>query len=495
VRRTWSVVPERHRFDPRRWGPRVLDVRSSGSERRSRSERLPRSRTRTWSEPPSWAIAGVAAGSLLLTTFSPGPAPPSTPAAVPVTSPATLQTPAPTEGRIAASDTPVPPQLSALLDVDHGDAFGDTGRVGIPELEAARDLTPFRTSSIPGVADDDLATADLVVRAAEDGTFDLDELDDAFASALHVAAGVEFTATGTADGPGEVTEELQVLGADGPQLRPLTPEVTASADPVWERFAEGEALVTHEAAERLGLELGDDLELHVGDGAPVTIRAGAFAANGEPALADVVVPLDVAADLGSTEPDLLIVTATDDVLALADELGDATGGDVDVVNPPAPAVSDERRTEGTPSGDIEGFSYTSRSDGRITIHGDWVERNIVRVPVPGMGTTQCHRVMVPQLYAAIEELIDRGLYDHLDPSQFAGCFVARHIDWRPDRPLSMHAWGLAIDFNARDNPLGATPTMDPRVVEVFERWGFDWGGRWSRPDGMHFELARIVPVD
>jgi hypothetical protein len=111
-----------------------------------------------------------------------------------------------------------------------------------------------------------------------------------------------------------------------------------------------------------------------------------------------------------------------------------------------------------------------------------------------MPATSCHRAMVPQLFAAVDELIELELYDHLDPSQFAGCFVPRHIDRDPSRGLSMHAWGLAIDVNARDNPLGATPVMDQRVVEVFERWGFDWGGHWRRPDGMHFELARIVPT-
>ena len=34
--------------------------------------------------------------------------------------------------------------------------------------------------------------------------------------------------------------------------------------------------------------------------------------------------------------------------------------------------------------------------------------------------------------------------------------------------------------------------MDMRIVEVFEKWGFEWGGHWRRPDGMHFELKRIV---
>jgi hypothetical protein len=58
----------------------------------------------------------------------------------------------------------------------------------------------------------------------------------------------------------------------------------------------------------------------------------------------------------------------------------------------------------------------------------------------------------------------------------------------------MHAWGLAIDFNARDNGYGVIPKMDLRIVEIFEKWGFSWGGWWSVPDGMHFELERVVEV-
>jgi hypothetical protein len=34
--------------------------------------------------------------------------------------------------------------------------------------------------------------------------------------------------------------------------------------------------------------------------------------------------------------------------------------------------------------------------------------------------------------------------------------------------------------------------MDARIVEIFDRWGFAWGGRWSRPDGMHFELGALL---
>jgi len=41
-----------------------------------------------------------------------------------------------------------------------------------------------------------------------------------------------------------------------------------------------------------------------------------------------------------------------------------------------------------------------------------------------------------------------------------------------------------------ENPFGAPPNQDPRLVAVMERWGFIWGGIFVRPDGMHFEYHR-----
>jgi hypothetical protein len=63
---------------------------------------------------------------------------------------------------------------------------------------------------------------------------------------------------------------------------------------------------------------------------------------------------------------------------------------------------------------------------------------------------------------------------------------------------SMHAWGAAIDINTAysDYWLGRrSGTSDPgylnripiEIVEIFERHGFIWGGKWSHYDTMHFE--------
>jgi len=100
--------------------------------------------------------------------------------------------------------------------------------------------------------------------------------------------------------------------------------------------------------------------------------------------------------------------------------------------------------------------------------------------------------MIPQLHAALSEIEAKDLAPLIRSDDYGGCYVPRFIDRNPELPLSMHAFGLAIDLNVSTNQLGTEGDLDPRIVRIFERWGFTWGGAWTRPDPMHFELARLV---
>lgn len=64
---------------------------------------------------------------------------------------------------------------------------------------------------------------------------------------------------------------------------------------------------------------------------------------------------------------------------------------------------------------------------------------------------------------------------------------------RGTQTASNHSWGLAVDLNSEDNPMGSTFRSDipPSVVHAWEACGFYWGGRYgNRPDTMHFEYVR-----
>ena len=99
----------------------------------------------------------------------------------------------------------------------------------------------------------------------------------------------------------------------------------------------------------------------------------------------------------------------------------------------------------------------------------------------------CNRDLKPLLEKAFKNVIDRGLAAQV--KTWDGCFNIRKK--RGATSMSLHSWGLAIDFNAAWNGFGKTPTMSPELVKCFTDAGLDWGGKWSRPDGMHFQIAKL----
>jgi D-alanyl-D-alanine carboxypeptidase len=126
--------------------------------------------------------------------------------------------------------------------------------------------------------------------------------------------------------------------------------------------------------------------------------------------------------------------------------------------------------------------------GWLDVDRGWLREHIDTRLVPLLGRVTCNVALFPQLRGAIHQLIEEGLADTID--SYSGCFAARYLNRDPSAGISHHSWGIAVDINAPQNVFGATPTQDERMVEIFEQWGFIWGGRFITPDGMHFEYRR-----
>ena len=131
--------------------------------------------------------------------------------------------------------------------------------------------------------------------------------------------------------------------------------------------------------------------------------------------------------------------------------------------------------------------------GYLTLDPAWVRSHIATEHVPILGDVTCNVAMFPQIRGVIAELQDRGLADTI--SSFSGCFSARRLNRIPTAGISHHSWGIALDLNVSKNYFGDPPNQDPRLVAVFERWGFIWGGTFIQPDGMHFEYRRAPQQD
>ena len=102
--------------------------------------------------------------------------------------------------------------------------------------------------------------------------------------------------------------------------------------------------------------------------------------------------------------------------------------------------------------------------------------------------------MLPQLRAALTEVVNSGLAAQIHPGEYAGCYFPRFIANDPGKGLSLHSWGIAVDLNVPGNQRGTVGEMDRRVVAIFKKWGFAWGGDWNYTDPMHFEMAKVVQV-
>jgi len=140
------------------------------------------------------------------------------------------------------------------------------------------------------------------------------------------------------------------------------------------------------------------------------------------------------------------------------------------------------------------FKYREDRGGRIIIDEKWIQKNICYEELPIVGKVQCHYKILTHLMLAFYYIEKNNLADKIDIEDFrrlGGCFVPRHKGWNPQRSLSRHSWGIAIDINVRENPYGKPPKQHPSIVNSLEKRGFLWGGRWAIKDGMHFEVSDL----
>jgi hypothetical protein len=209
---------------------------------------------------------------------------------------------------------------------------------------------------------------------------------------------------------------------------------------------------------------------------------------------ELIVPLRLATGLGLTAPRaLLTAVAGDRVDPTVAALRQATAGlrtRIHVGEDPAIDPSESPTLSFAEIKKVFGeFQYTPRHGRFVAMDRAWIEKYVVETDVPLLGMIKCNRRLLPQLTGAMLELKRLGLAPLVREN--SGCWSPR-MQLGNTFDVSRHAFGIAVDINATQNPYGETPHQDPRLVEVMERWGFVWGGRWLVPDGMHFEFVRFV---
>lgn len=283
---------------------------------------------------------------------------------------------------------------------------------------------------------------------------------------------------------------LGVAGVDPSSFRAFAPQGTAESQPVWEAVARGDLVVAHDVAQRRRWPLG--AATTVAARGTIRTRIGAFATTQLPGT-DVVVSDAVASRLGlATTTGVLLTSGRGDPAKLAASVRRVVGrgGTIHLLTQPQTPYAFLTGSKAAKA--FGAFSYRWYDDGTIEPDARWVSASIVSATVPILGRVTCHRLMVPQLRAALAEVKSSGLA-HLVHSN-DGCYVPRFIERDPSHAVSLHTWGIAIDLDAATNARGVRGTMDPRIVDIFKRWGFRWGGDWSYTDPMHFELGALMDL-
>ena len=150
---------------------------------------------------------------------------------------------------------------------------------------------------------------------------------------------------------------------------------------------------------------------------------------------------------------------------------------------------------------------TPQNPERIQILDNWEKENIQVVMLPQLkgipvygrpssGRLRFHKNAIDQLKALWAAWEDAGVLHHV--LTYEGSYNPRFI--RGSREiLSNHAYGSAFDINYRWNRLGAIPALEGQegsvreLADIANQYGFFWGGHFkTRPDGMHFEVAKLI---
>ncbi len=295
---------------------------------------------------------------------------------------------------------------------------------------------------------------------------------------------------------GQITVESKVFNiaaVDPAEYRRFTGPKAAPFQEQWDRVAGGEIAVADRLQAEFPLAKGDYVEA-----AEHKVHLGSWSPGGVDGI-DAVVNTKWGEELDLPENNAVLIntgiTSPQAVRAAMEKKFGKTTYSISALDIVAQTGIDPDTFQQVipvgAFGDAVGiFRYTPIGGGRIAPDPAWVKSHIVTEVVPILGSVTCNKYMMPQLKAALGEIVTSKLADKIHPGEYAGCYYPRFI--AGSNQLSNHSFGLALDLNVPGNQRGTVGQMDRVVVAIFKKWGFAWGGDWAWTDPMHFELSRIV---
>lgn len=137
--------------------------------------------------------------------------------------------------------------------------------------------------------------------------------------------------------------------------------------------------------------------------------------------------------------------------------------------------------------------------GRVKLSDEWVKKNIAEFCFPILGKLFFNVKCYVQLFNALHCLKYYGLDDEIDlnlTKKIGGTWVCRRQMWDPKKPLSSHAFGIAIDiFSKKGGQKFIKNYWSEKFIHFFKINGFEWGGDYKNfYDPIHFEVNKILDI-
>lgn len=278
---------------------------------------------------------------------------------------------------------------------------------------------------------------------------------------------------------------------------PLDAVASSMGREVATALAYGGVVMSQTAVGLRGAQVGDTIDLVSAFGSIATFTIGLVVPDAVVGGSELLITPPQADYLGATIATRVLVYGQFDRQRLEGELaarGLTTQTNVRVVRSWDPVSPDSTLSMAETKVALGEFDYALGSNDVVSVDADWRAANIpaTRELYADIALrAACHVAIRADLQAALSEIKASGLAGMIDltnTNTYGGCFGPRFTRGLGNLgSLSRHSWGQPLDVNTATNCIGCVPTMDCRVVRIFRKHNFAWGGNFLLPDGMHFE--------
>ena len=260
-------------------------------------------------------------------------------------------------------------------------------------------------------------------------------------------------------------------------------------------LAQGLVVMSTTSAGLRGAQVGDAIDLLAADNSVQRFTIGLVAPDAKVGGTEIVMSPDSADRIGATLVTRVLLYgqfSRDTVLAALPRYGLVDSQGVRVSRSWDPASPDSTIGLAATKVALGEFSFHINNSDSLTLDPAWVAANVQFRAYSGVGVrAYCHGRIVSDIQAALSEVADAGLAGLIDLNNTntqGGCWNPRYVRSAANiGSVSRHAWAQALDMNTDANPQGGVPKMDCRIVRIFRKHNFAWGGNFTLSDGMHFE--------